>query len=176
MRVLLVATNRERSPYPVAPLGALCVVAAGRAAGHEIDFLDLGLEASPHKTLSKALHKDHYQAVAFGIRNLDNCWAFAPRLYFDEVRLLAETVRASFKGALILGGTGFSVAPQGWMQRLEADCGVVGEGERAFVEVLDRLQAGRPVDGIAGVITTHKNGSTVGELSSPVIAQLSELP
>jgi radical SAM superfamily enzyme YgiQ (UPF0313 family) len=32
------------------------------------------------------------------------------------------------------------------------------------------------VDGIAGVITTHKNGSTVGELSSPVIAQLSELP
>jgi radical SAM superfamily enzyme YgiQ (UPF0313 family) len=176
VRVLLVATNRERSPYPVAPLGALCVVAAGRAAGHEIDFLDLGLEASPHKTLSKALHKDHYQAVAFGIRNLDNCWAFAPRLYFDEVRLLAETVRASFKGALILGGTGFSVAPQGWMQRLQADCGVVGEGERAFVEVLDRLQAGRPVDGIAGVITTHKNGSTVGELSSPVIAQLSELP
>ena len=31
MKVLLVATNRERSPYPVAPLGALCVAAA--AAG-----------------------------------------------------------------------------------------------------------------------------------------------
>jgi hypothetical protein len=104
----------------------------------------LGLEASPHKTLSKALHKDHYQAVAFGIRNLDNCWAFAPRLYFDEVRLLAETVRASFKGALILGGTGFSVAPQGWMQRLQADCGVVGEGERAFVAPWMGLRGSSP--------------------------------
>ena len=58
------------------------------------------------------------------------------------MRQLAETVRASFKGPLILGGTGFSVAPQGWMQRLEADCGVVGEGEQAFVEVLARLESG----------------------------------
>jgi radical SAM superfamily enzyme YgiQ (UPF0313 family) len=176
VKVLLVATNRERSPYPVAPLGALCVAAAARAAGHQVDFLDLGLEASPHKALRKALHVDQYHAVAFGIRNLDNCWAFAPRLYFDEVRELAETVRNSFKGPLILGGSGFSVAPHGWMRRLQADCGVVGEGERTFPEVLARLEAGRPLDGLDGVITTPKNGSTVGELSSPVIAQLSELP
>src|SRR3974377_277342 len=105
MKTLLVATNREHSPYPVAPLGALCVVAAARAAGHEVDFLDLGLEASPHKALRKALGGDHYQAVAFGIRNLDNCWAFAPRMYFDEVRRLAEIVRERFQGPMILGGT-----------------------------------------------------------------------
>ena len=36
----------------------------------------------------QALEADEFQAVAFGIRNLDNCWAFAPRLYFDEVREL----------------------------------------------------------------------------------------
>ena len=106
MKLLLVATNRERSPYPVAPLGALCVAAAARNAGHEVDFLDLGLSSAPDKALQKALEHDHYQAVAFGIRNLDNCWAFAPRLYFDEVRLLAETVKRCFKGPLILGGTG----------------------------------------------------------------------
>ena len=92
MKVLLVATNRERSPYPVAPLGTLCVAAAARAAGHAVDFLDLGLASSPQKTLRQALKKNRYQAVAFGIRNLDNCWAFAPKLYFNEVRELAETV------------------------------------------------------------------------------------
>ena len=32
MKVLLVATNRERAPYPVAPLGALCVAAAARTS------------------------------------------------------------------------------------------------------------------------------------------------
>jgi radical SAM superfamily enzyme YgiQ (UPF0313 family) len=176
MKVLLVATNRERSPYPVAPLGALCVAAAARTAGHKVELLDLGLSQAPHKALEKALQANEYQAVAFGIRNLDNCWAFAPRLYFDDVRLLAETVRRCFKGPLILGGTGFSVAPHGWMQRIEADCGVIGEGERAFPEVLARLESGRSLEGIDGVITTPKNGSPVSELSATVIERLSELP
>ena len=107
MNVLLVATNRERSPYPVAPLGALCAAASARNAGHDVKFLDLGMARMPQRALRKTLAKDKFQAVAFGIRNLDNCWSYAPRLYFEEVRELAETVRHRFDGPLILGGTGY---------------------------------------------------------------------
>ncbi|HUA38519.1 MAG TPA: radical SAM protein [Candidatus Sulfopaludibacter sp.] len=175
MKALLVATNRERSPYPVAPLGALCVAAAARAAGHEVTFLDLGTERKPQKALRQALATDKFQAVAFGIRNLDNCWSFAPRLYFDEVRELAETVRQRFAGPLILGGTGFSVSPQGWMQRLMPECGVIGEGEHAFPEVLARLEAKRPLEGIEGVITgTGTNGP--GVMTARAIEPLARLP
>ena len=176
MNVLLVATNRERSPYPVAPLGTLCVAAAARAAGHSVDFLDLGLASSPQKALRQALGKGEYQAVAFGIRNLDNCWSFAPKMYFDEVRELAETVRRCFKGPLILGGSGFSVAPRGWMQRLEADCGVIGEGERAFPEVLARMEAGSSLEGIDGVITAPKSDSPASVLPTRAVERLGELP
>jgi radical SAM superfamily enzyme YgiQ (UPF0313 family) len=176
MKVLLVATNRERSPYPVAPLGALCVAAAASAAGHQVEFLDLGLESSPQKALRRALKTGGHQAVAFSIRNLDNCWAFAPRLYFDEVRELAETVRDGFKGPLILGGSGFSVSPNGWLSRLQAAGGVIGEGERAFPEVLARLEAGRPLEGIDGVITAPKNDVPVATLSARAVARLGELP
>lgn len=175
MKVLLVATNRERSPYPVAPLGALCVAAAARAAGHEVTFLDMGTERKPPKALRKALAADKFQAVAFGIRNLDNCWSFAPRLYFDEVRELAETVRQHFAGPLILGGTGFSVSPQGWMQRLQPDCGVIGEGERAFPEVLARLETGRSLEGIEGVITRAGNGGG-NTVPARAIESLAPLP
>ena len=176
MNVLLVATNRERSPYPVAPLGTLCVAAAARAAGHAVDFLDLGLASSPQKALRQALGKGEYQAVAFGIRNLDNCWSFAPKMYFDEVRELAETVRCCFKGPLILGGSGFSVASRGWMQRLEADCGVIGEGERAFPEVLARMEAGSSLEGIDGVITAPKSDSPASVLPTRAVERLGELP
>jgi radical SAM superfamily enzyme YgiQ (UPF0313 family) len=176
MKVLLVATNRERSPYPVAPLGALCVAAAARDAGHEVDFLDMGLSNAPEQDLQRALERDPYDVVAFGIRNLDNCWAFAPRLYFDDVRCLAETVRRCFKGPLVLGGTGFSVAPHGWLQRVDATCGVVGEGERAFPEVLRRLGKGESLEGIPGVLTSARNGKPVEELSAPVIQNMSDLP
>ena len=175
MKVLLVATNRERSPYPVAPLGALCVTAAARAAGHEVDFLDMGTARTPERALQEALEKGEYQAVAFGIRNLDNCWSFAPRLYFDDVRDLADVVRSSFAGPLILGGSGFSVSPQGWMRRLKPDCGVIGEGERAFPEVLARLEAGRPLAGIEGVVTAVQ-GDGIAAAPARAIEQLADLP
>lgn len=170
MKVLLVATNRERSPYPVAPLGALCVAGAARAAGHDVKFLDMGSARFPQRALRGALAENEFQAVAFGIRNLDNCWFFAPRSYFDEVREFAEIVRENFSGPLILGGTGFSVSPEGWMKRLNADCGVLGEGERAFVEVLSHLEKNLPLDGIDGVITTPTSAKP-----SRAIPQLGEL-
>ena len=175
MKVLLVATNRERSPYPVAPLGALCVAAAARAAGHGVTFLDLGMERRPQMALRKALAADKFQAVAFGIRNLDNCWSFAPRLYFDEVRESVETVRHHFEGPLILGGTGFSVSPQGWMRRLQPDCGVIGEGEQTFTEVLARLETGRLLEGIEGVIT-KTGGDGPGCEPAKAIESLARLP
>ena len=176
MKVLLVATNREQSPYPVAPLGALCVAGAARAGGHEVEFLDMGSARFPQLALRKMLAKYDFQAVAFGIRNLDNCWSFAPRSYFDDVRVFAETVRQRFDGPLILGGTGFSVSPQGWMRRLNADYGVMGEGERAFLEVLARLEKGQSLEGIDGVIAAQKISAPTVPSPTRAIEHLGELP
>ena len=107
-------------------------------------------------------------------------WTTAGRLrrglYFDEVRELAETVRQHFDGPLILGGSGFSVSPQGWMRRLQPDCGVIGEGERAFPEVLARLETGRSLEGIEGVITTHQRRRPRHRLPARAIERLRELP
>lgn len=175
MKILLVATNRERSPYPVAPLGALCVAGAARAAGHEVEFLDMGTALVPGLALRRALAKNNFQAVAFSIRNLDNCWFFAPRSYFDEVREFAGIVRQHFTGPLILGGTGFSVSPQGWMRGLEADCGVVGEGERVFPEVLARLEKGQPLENIEGVLVSQKSSAPAAATPAKAIDRLGEL-
>ncbi len=172
MKLLLVATNQEKSPYPVAPIGALCVAGAARAAGHDVTFLDLGAAIFPKHALRSALAKHNFQAVAFGIRNLDNCWFFAPRSYLDSVRELAEIVREKFSGPLILGGTGFSVSPAGWMKRLNADAGVLGEGERTFVELLSRIEKNQPFDDLDGVVTARKNSAS----PSRAIPQLGELP
>jgi len=175
MKILLVATNRERSPYPVAPLGALFVAGAARAAGHAVEFLDLGTALLPELALRRAVARGDFEAVAFGIRNLDNCWCFAPYSYFEEVRRLAEIVRQRFSGPLILGGTGFSVSPAGWMRRLDATCGVIGEGERVFLEVLARLEKGQPLDGIEGVILPSKDSAPAAAPPAKAIEHLGEL-
>ena len=175
MKLLLVATNREPSPFPVAPLGALCVTAAARAAGHDVSFLDLGAKAAPQRALRKALAADDYQAVAFSIRNLDNCFVLAPRMYFDEVSEFVGIARQAFKGTMILGGSGFSVSPHGWMKRLPVNCGVIGEGEQVFVELLARLEAGQPLDGIHGVITAQSRDRAAPCPPAEAIKRLGDL-
>jgi radical SAM superfamily enzyme YgiQ (UPF0313 family) len=151
MRVLLVATNREKSPFPVSPVGVLAVAGAALAAGHEVDLIDCMFERAPASRVRSALRRATYDVVALGIRNLDNCFWAAPRHFYDDVRVLVDAVRASTRVPIVLGGSGFSVEPQGWLSRLDVDYGVVGEGEAAFVALLDALAAGRPADGIPAV-------------------------
>jgi radical SAM superfamily enzyme YgiQ (UPF0313 family) len=137
--------------------------------------LDLGLERSPVRALEKALLSGEPQAVALSIRNLDNCFVLSPISYFDQTRALVQTVRRLFKGPLILGGSGFSVSPRGWMRRLDADCGVTGEGEQVFTEVLARLEKGRSLEGINGVIGREASGAGDGAPAG-AIEQLGQLP
>jgi hypothetical protein len=128
------------------------VAAAAERAGHEVDVLDLAFVRSPRRALAEALRPGRHQVVGLGIRNLDNCvWAH-PESYFEEVREVVAEVRRLSGAPLALGGSGFSVAPRGWVDRLKPDFGVVGEGEAAFTTLLDRIASGKPADGIAGVV------------------------
>ena len=151
MRVLLVSTNREKSPFPVSPVGVLAVAGAALAAGHEVDLVDCMFVSTPAATVRNALLAKRYDVVALGIRNLDNCFWAAPRHFYEEVRVLVEAARSAARAPIVLGGSGFSVEPHGWLSRLDVDYGVVGEGETAFVALLAALAAGRSPDGIVGI-------------------------
>ena len=165
MKLLIVATNRERSPYPVAPLGALAVAAAAERAGHEVDLLDMMFVSRPAAALRSALRRSGYGAIGFSIRNLDNCICQHPRSYYAEVELLAGVARGHANVPLIVGGSGFSIAPQGWMKRLGAEYGVVGEGEQALVALLDRIENGR--NAAAGAVSTPSPISELDSLPDP---------
>lgn len=151
MRVLLIATNREKSPFPVSPVGVLAVAGAALAAGHEVDLVDCMFASSPTAAVRSALARKRYDVVALGIRNLDNCFWAAPKHFFEDVRAVVDEVRRGTRAPIVLGGSGFSVEPRGWLSRLDVDYGVVGEGEAAFTALLAALAAGRDADAITGV-------------------------
>ncbi|MGB2985534.1 MAG: cobalamin-dependent protein, partial [Phycisphaerae bacterium] len=153
MRTLLVAANRERSPFPVAPIGALSVASAARVAGFEVDLIDLSIVRAPARALRTALRTNHYDAVGLSIRNLDNCLYARPRSYFDDIAWIVCELRRASDAPLILGGSGFSIAPREWLVRLDADYGAVGEGEHTFVALLRRLAGKESTRGLDGVIS-----------------------
>lgn len=159
MRILLVNPNREVSPFPVAPIGALFVASAAREAGHDVDFLDLTFRTFPHAALKKRLLARPYELVAFSIRNLDNCFYCAPKSYAEVVRSFAETVKKYSSAPLVLGGSGFSLAPGRWLDILGASYGVIGEGDAVFPLFLEKIAAGTDPSVLPGVIVRGAGGA-----------------
>ncbi len=169
MRILLVNPNREVSPFPVAPIGALFVASAAQQAGHHVDFLDLTFKIFPHASLKKQLRNNDYDLVAFSIRNLDNCAYCSPKSYVDEIHSFTAIVRQYTSVPLVLGGSGFSLAPEKWLDTLEAQFGVVGEGDTIFPELIKKIEAGANADELPGVVCNGSNGkakafTTAGDL------------
>ncbi|MDQ6717474.1 MAG: cobalamin-dependent protein [Gemmatimonadota bacterium] len=152
-RVLLVSTNRERQPYPVVPNGMACVASALDGAGYDVRFLDLCFERDPAAAASSAAKDFRPAVIGVSVRNIDNSDAIALRHYTPEAKSVLDSLRKSAPGAkIIAGGAAFGVAPEALFTELGVDYAVAGDGERASVELVRRVLAGIPVDGIAGVV------------------------
>ena len=160
-RVLLVSTNRERSPQPVVPNGVACVASALDAAGHEVRVLDLCFARDPIAAATAAARETSPDVVGVSVRNLDNSDAIALRHYTPEAAGVLRALRdAAPRATVIAGGAAFGVAPEPLFRELGVDYGVAGDGERATTAIVDALAAGRPVEGIAGLVR-HVAGRTV---------------
>ena len=148
-RVLLVSTNTVTAPYPVPPLG-LCLVAQSLADRYEVRVLD-GL-ADGGTGLSALVRDFAPDYVGVGIRNVDELVMQQPRSYVSDIReSFVAPLRAHSDAPLILGGAGFSIFPDELMDAMDADWGVVGEGEQAMPALLDALDRGADPRDIAGV-------------------------
>ena len=139
MRVLLVSANREHIPDPIFPLGLAYVAAATRQADHEVAVADLCFGRRPLDTLRHTIRSFRPDAIGLSLRNVDN--AAWPRTtdYLDWHRQVLATVRHSCEAPVILGGSGFSILPEAYLQALHADFGLVGEGEETFPRLLEAL-------------------------------------
>ena len=72
MRILLISANRERMPYPVAPLGLAYIARALAQAGHDVQVTDLCFSADIAVDLKQALAAFTPDLVGISLRNLDN--------------------------------------------------------------------------------------------------------
>jgi radical SAM superfamily enzyme YgiQ (UPF0313 family) len=143
VRVLLISGSTSNLPDPVYPLGAAVVGTALQEAGHEVRWFDaLRHAADPVAPLERALGEIEPQAVAMSIRNIDSAAFPGVHRHFEEHLELARACKRWGRAPLVLGGSGFSLMPEAFMAYLDADYGVVGEGERAAVDLLAALEAG----------------------------------
>jgi radical SAM superfamily enzyme YgiQ (UPF0313 family) len=156
MKVLLVSANTLREPYPVYPLG-LDYVAGAIAENHHVQIVDMN-SLGGHDSLATVIKEFSPDAIGLSLRNIDNTDTTDPRGFIGQYRTIVAVIRKHSDARLILGGSGFTIFPAETMQALDADYGVIGEGERLAL-LLNAIENRKDAGTIVGVITpeTHKS-------------------
>ena len=145
MKIFLISVNRERMPFPVFPLGLAYIAKALREEGHQIEVMDLCFSQQVSADLESALHQFQPDLIGISLRNLDNLTYPTSLSYLKEVEEVIGICRQYGSPRLVIGGSGYSLAPKELLQHFDVDFGIVGEGEDIFLQLMRRLEKGDPL-------------------------------
>jgi radical SAM superfamily enzyme YgiQ (UPF0313 family) len=160
MRVLLISSNTERINMVTIPLGLGLVAAATRRAGHEVTVLDLLDERDPAGAIRRAIEAASPDVIGISVRNIDDQSRDNPRFLLEQVTPVVEACRAGTCAPIVLGGAGYSIFPEAALEYLGADIGVSGDGEVAFLAILDRLQCGGDPADVPGACVAGRRATS----------------
>lgn len=150
--LMLTLINTNRMQPPIAPLGLDYVAAAVRAAGHDVEFVDLNPCQDAEVLLANHFGRRQPDLVGLTFRNADDCFwpsgeSFVPVLERDIAAVHRHT-----DAPIVLGGVGYSIFPQSLLARTTADFGIWGDGEAATVALLDAIGGKRRWDDVPGLV------------------------
>jgi anaerobic magnesium-protoporphyrin IX monomethyl ester cyclase len=161
MKVLIISTN----PLPASPSGPVYLAGAVRQAGHEAQIFERLFAADLAGELTARLRDFQPEVVGISIRlvfgdEIDP-GAYLGTRHTDlrpRVKEVTDIVRQVSPAQVVLGGPGFNYYAQDWLEYLDLDYGLRGEGESAFPLFLKCLEAGGDIYSIPGC-TFRNNGS-----------------
>jgi len=151
MKVLLISANTEQINMPVLPLGMAYVAAAAQSAGHEVQTLNLMMAQDVRSLLQTALEEFKPAVIGISVRNIDDQMMKPAGFLLSPVKAVVAECRNFSDAPIVLGGAGYSIFPRHVLEYLGADMGIQGEGEKAFVMLLERLERQADLSGIPGL-------------------------
>jgi radical SAM superfamily enzyme YgiQ (UPF0313 family) len=120
--------------------------------GHEIRSFDLPFQRDYKQGLNKAIAEFCPDVIGVSLRNLDNQRYSAPVSFLPEAREVVKICQESSQAKIIVGGSGFSIAPEQLLDYLGLDLGIAGEGEEALIHLLQSIDEGSGFGNIPGVV------------------------
>jgi anaerobic magnesium-protoporphyrin IX monomethyl ester cyclase len=158
-------------PYP--PLGTLYAAAVLRQRGREVALHDAMLAGSEAEwAAAVARHRPRF-AVLY-----EDSFNYLSKMCLLRMRqaALAMTTQAKAAGScVIVSGSDASDRPEAYLEA-GADAVIVGEGELSLAEALDALEAGRALDGVAGLALPDGRGGVRRTPPRAFIRDLDALP
>jgi radical SAM superfamily enzyme YgiQ (UPF0313 family) len=155
MKILIISSNT----LPAAPTGQVYVAGAVRAAGHEVQIYERLFAHDPERELTARLEDFQPDVIGVSIRlvfgdELDMDAPLGTR-HIDlrpQVKEITDIVRRNSNARVVLGGPGFNYYARDWLEYLELDYGIRGEGEESFPMFLSRLEQGGDIYEVPGCV------------------------
>jgi len=141
-RILLISSNTTTEPLPVYPLGMALIASSLKQGGHAVKQLDLLLNHENNPSfVTHSISQFNPDFIGISIRNIDNVDSLSQEntWYLSDIKLLVEHIKKISQKPVILGGPAFSIMPKQILKLLDADFGIVGEGEILFNKLIDAL-------------------------------------
>jgi radical SAM superfamily enzyme YgiQ (UPF0313 family) len=148
------------------PLGTLYVAAVLRQSGHEVIFVNGAF--LKHEELLSEIRK-------FGPRFIG---IYSTTFGWDKAKKTAADIRRMIGDVFVCAGGPYPIAlPEKCLEDAGElfDVVVTGEGEFTCLEVIERLESGRGLQGVEG-IAFRDNGKIVKNPLRPLIEDLDSLP
>ncbi|MDO8472738.1 MAG: radical SAM protein [Dehalococcoidia bacterium] len=155
-KVLLINANTVRPP--VSPIGLEYAGQALLAAGVPVEVADLAFVRDWKATLATAARGDLI-AVGVAVRNTDDCCFATGRTFLPWIAGIVSELRRLTGAPIVLGGVGYSTAPESVLSATAADYGISGEAEVALPLLCRGLAEGDDVTAIPGLV--HRSGDKV---------------
>jgi len=172
MKVLLISANTEQINMPVLPLGLAYVAAAADSQGHKVKMINLMMQTDTQKALHEAIDEFNPEIIGISVRNIDDQNMESPRFLLETVKEVVTNCRKYSDATIVLGGAGYSIFPQAALDFLDADIGIQGEGENAFLTLLNRLHDKKKFSEIPGLYLPGQKS----QRESEYIKSLADIP
>jgi radical SAM superfamily enzyme YgiQ (UPF0313 family) len=148
MKVLLISPNIETLPDPVSPIGLAYITAALKQHNIRYQVLDLCFVQDYDAAIVSALDGFSPDVIGLSLRNVDNVSYPNAISYLPFYRKIVNTIRQYSQGIIVLGGSGFTLVAEPILNYLQADYGILGEGEHAFVKLIHAIAQAKDPHGM----------------------------
>ena len=168
MKVLLVSPNVESLPDPVFPIGLAYIAAVLKKNRIRYQVLDLCFVHDYETIIESAVRTFTPDIIGLSFRNVDNVSYPEYVSYLDFYRQVVQTFKKYSQGVIVIGGSGFALIPEGILNYVNADYGILGEGELSFIKFINEFkQNARPPTNLKSKIIDYPPG---------IIDNLDDLP
>ncbi|MBW1780136.1 MAG: radical SAM protein [Deltaproteobacteria bacterium] len=168
--ILLLYTDKYYLIKQVYPFGLELIASTLRRYGHHVTVEYPYLpEPDLETNVLNILAQNRPEVIGLGIRNLDTCLSceaygdcggneYRTFYFLPEIKKIVDLIKTHVPECpIILGGGGFTMAPQAILTYLGITYGVVGEGEEPFRQFVDAFPDREKMARIAGLARMDGN-------------------